>query len=48
VLTLNFGNIGLDFQYETGGLPIIAEAANFKNTDLRPNQSVLVLSLKIN
>lgn len=47
-IRLNLGNLSFDFRYEKGNSTVIADLGNFKNTDLRPNQVILGMSLKLN
>jgi hypothetical protein len=47
-LRLNLGNLSFDLRYEKGNSSIVNELENLKNTDLRPNQVVLGMSLKLN
>ena len=47
-LRLNLGNLSFDFRYEKGNSSVVINPENFKNTDLRPNQVVLGMSLKMN
>ena len=46
-LRLNLGNLSFDFRYEKGNSSVVTDLENFKNTDLRPNQVVLGMSLKL-
>ena len=47
-LRLNLGNLSFDIRYEKGNSSVVTDQGNFKNTDLRPNQVVLGMSLKMN
>ena len=47
-LRLNLGNLSFDIRYEKGNSSVVTDPGNFKNTDLRPNQVVLGMSLKMN
>lgn len=44
----NLGSVGADIRYEKGVSSLVGNAVKVESTDLRPNQIVLGLSLKIN